>query len=312
MDEKKNIQWMIIPITTLFVLLFFPLPNYNKNAIYVEFLQLGHFFLFVGIFFFLNYDFLEKKVPSFFGQLFINIALCLGLAFMTEAIQFFIGRNFEFLDLLNDCIGALVGFTLASLFKNNKTHTFILKIIIIIFLMIFTFKSLLIAVYDRWQMNNEFPVISDFESKSQLKRWRSQDVIFSLSDKQSFQGKNSLKLIFSQKKYPTIHLQNFISNWRNYKEFKFSIFNPKAQSVKLNLTIADKAHYHRGYQHFDRFNREFIVNQGWNTYNIDLKTIQDSPKNRQLDLSEIDLVYWFLSSPKQETELFIDHINLTQ
>ena len=91
---------------------------------------------------------------------------------------------------------------------------------------------------------------------------------------------------------------------------KFSIFNPGPDSLRIVSRIHD-IHHHLNDQEFsDRYNKSFIIYQGWNDISIFLEDILNAPDTRLMDMQNIKGFGLFTIELPQPRVIFIDKVEL--
>ena len=77
----------------------------------------------------------------------------------------------------------------------------------------------------------------------------------------------------------------------------------------MECRVHDKWHNH----HFsDRFNLTILVRHGWNDFTIAIEDIEKAPKERSMDLENIEgFVIFTVQSPRPRT-IYLDHLYLTE
>lgn len=297
-------------LVVMFIFLFVGGPDYESHRITQHVWDMGHYVLFAGLSFaLLNTRFFDNLIWN--KKLYFIIGLSFLVGLIVEFIQVFVGRDFEFTDIVSDVLGALMGFLIYGFSVNNIS--LILKKLMIIVLVVLLFISctpLLEVLIDEYRMREEFPVIANFESHFQLTRWDVNKANISLSKKNISQGKSSLQVTFLPNAFPDISLQHFLRDWTGYKYISFRLFNPEIKSIDIELKIYDQAHTQNKYKHSDRFNMVIQLRSGWNEIKIPLSEVKNSPIKRKMDLSKIKSLSLFLNNITQPVKLYLSPIEL--
>jgi len=296
---------------TLIVLLFVGGPDYESHRIFKYVWDMGHIFLFAALSF-ITLNLLPTHNTKPIKTLLYVIALSALVGLLIEVLQLLVSRDFELNDVVNDVLGAMIGYLLFSIFitKNSKSNNVMLSLILIS-LFIYSCLPLLSVVIDEYQMEKEFPMLANFETSVQLSRWDVNQANLSLSSENVLEGQKSLKVIFLPDIFSDIALQHFPGDWSNYKKLEFSIFNEEKTPIVIELKIYDKAHIDNGYKYNDRFNKEFILTPGWNNKIFLLKEIFNSPENRKMDKANIKSVSLFLKNISKPITLYLDGLKLS-
>lgn len=305
-----KINWTYFLAIILTILLFVGGPDYESHRIVQQIWDVGH----VALFLMLSYIiliFIRKYKLSYITQFLIIVALSFIFGLFVELIQLLVGRDFELQDLANDVAGAIIGYFVYYLLhaKISKSHNIIAAMSIVLLLMISLYPLANVLV-DEVKMNNEFPVLSDFESATQLSRWDVKQANLSLNKHHVQQGEYSLQAIFLPDAFPDITLQHFPRDWSGYNNIKFSLYNKAQDPIVIELKIYDEDHMRYGYQYTDRFNRELLLQPGWNNIFISLNEIFNSPEKRTMDIARIKSFSLFLKDVTSPVTIYIDDLKL--
>jgi len=303
-------NWTYFLAVILTILLFVGGPDYESHRIVQQIWDVGH----VALFLMLSYIiliFIRKYKLSYITQFLIIVAFSFIFGLFVEIIQLLIGRDFELQDLANDVSGAIIGYFVYYLLhaKISKLHNIIAAMSIVLLLMI-SLYSLANVLVDEVKMKNEFPVLSDFESPTQLSRWDVKKANLSLNKQHVQQGEYSLQAIFLPDAFPDITLQHFPRDWSGYKNIKFSLYNKARDPIVIELKIYDEDHMKYGYQYTDRFNRELLLQPGWNNISIPLNEIFNSPEKRTMNLVRIKSFSLFFKDVTSPVTIFLDDLKL--
>jgi len=114
------------------------------------------------------------------------------------------------------------------------------------------------------------------------------------------------EVTFFPAKYPGLALKGPWPDWRDYQVLTLDVFSPAESSISLNLMIKDleDASFN------DRYNRELRIRPGLNKIRIQMADIENSPANRLLDLSSIQVIHLFVIEPQQALVLYFDDLLL--
>ncbi len=307
----------LLIIAVLLVLLFIGGPGHDDGRIVKAIWQSGHFVLFATIvFFILQVDFIAKQK---WFHLFVATGIFsswFGVA--TEAIQLLVGRDFEFVDIGNDIIGGYAGFLATRLVLLSRQHSSHKKALQLTYTLGFILLALLgtrkvtTALLDNQNIQSSFPVLSDFETEFEMARWDYRSAILSISASPKPNASDSMKVEFQPDRYPDITLKDFIKDWSNYHSIHFSLFNSQSEPIEMELKVYDEQHLIGGYRYNDRFNRQIVLQPGWNKFSFLLAAIKQSPKNRQMDLTSISSFSLFMVDLKQDTTIYLDDLYLSR
>ncbi len=238
------------------------------------------------------------------------------LASFTEALQFVIGRDAEWGDLLRDVLGALAGLTvyatlpiagdLQLLGKSAKAKLVFRILGLLIFLC--TQVAFLETLAAYLQRNHVFPRLIDFDA-----RWSRTFVDLqctgSLAAAPPDWGPSArgrvLQLTLEGADYPGVQIEEPYADWRGYREFCLDIYLKQPDSVELGLRVDDS---HHNFAPSDRFDRRITVVSGAQTVRIPLDSVRVGPANRLLDLGSIARIIVFAHNPRDTVIVLLDRV----
>ena len=301
--------FIILSLLVLTTFLFVGGPISAEDRLQKMFWEMGHFFLFaIATFSLFTLTNLGKR-PLLFKLLF-TLVFCVVFGFGTEYAQLLVGRNFELKDVLHDFVGGFSGLTL-SLFSLKNKRLVNLGICIIVFVgTVFGCRDFLLALWDEYRINKDFPVLADFESGIELKRWRISGGHFELSEDNATSGENSLKVDFRPARYSDLSMDHFASNWVGYNYLTFNIESSAEQPINLYVKIYDYTHYYSAFRFYDRFNGKILVNPGNNKIRINLEDVRNAPRDRPMLLNEVWGVSIFAIDLKEPYRFYLDDVRL--
>lgn len=302
-------QFFLVSIILLVGGLFVGGPNYFDNRIIKELWESGHFVLFfLSSFYLYTYSRLNRIEEIRRSIIILGILVVAG--FVTEAMQLFVGRNFEAKDLLNDLFGTLAGLLIPHLrFKNNLRRPVLLWLLLVS-LILLSQRPLLSTIVREVRLLQDFPVLSDFETPSQLERWEDNLARRSISDSNVKDGRFSMRVELFPGKYPGITLRRLHGNWQGYQSIELSIYLDAEDPVNLAMKVYDRQHPNSGYDYHDRFNGALSLSPGWNDVSLPLNSIQNAPDGRSMDMRKIASLSLFTVDLQQHITLYIDNVRL--
>ena len=162
-----------------------------------------------------------------------------------------------------------------------------------------------------WVAENQFPVLSDFETPFEIDRWAG-DAEFVADRSMAFHGKSSLKVQLNTSTYSGVGLKYFLRDWQGYRVIEFSIYNPSSEPLKMICRVHDRQHTRGPELYEDRFNRSYLLTKGWNPIAIDLEEIARAPKNRRMNMSQIQGISIFAVQLPQPRIIHLDYIRLSR
>ena len=284
-------------------------PNYFDNRIIKGLWESGHFVLFFFLSFYLyTYSRLNRIEEVKRSMIILGILVLFG--FVTEVIQVFVGRTFDMKDLLNDLFGTLAGLLIPYLrFKTNPGRTVLLWLLFVS-MILFSHRPLLSTVVQEVRLWQDFPVLSDFETPSQLERWEGDLAKLSISDSNVKTGRFSMRVELFPGKYPGITLSHLRRDWQGYQFIGLSIYLDAEHPDNLGMKVYDRQHPNSGYKYSDRFNGTLPLSPGWNDFSLPLHMIQNALAGRSMNMRKIVSLSLFTVDLQQHITLYIDNVQL--
>ena len=286
---------------------FFVSPSNNPANPLIQLYSLGHFFFFALLAWSLSRLPVLTRESFVLHSAFILLAI-VGIGGAFELIQPFWGRTASWKDMGINIAGALAGLLFSSPGRtglNPKLLKGFQALILAWFCMIF--YDPVITLYDMHQASKQFPILSDFETRFQHKRWSNGKIVHHLSR----YGEASLLVhLDHQKQYPGTTLIHSFGNWRGYSTLALSIYNPSPDPLKMFISIRDLEHSLKRQGIGDRFDKRFEILQGWNDLLIPVADIATAPKTRMLNLGQLSSVVIFTMNLLEPSKIYIDHVRL--
>lgn len=274
----------------LFVLVCLPLLFFDPDIHFEERLlgiiwNLGHILLFAAVSWLVISKWQELTKLPVVWVLPAALIIVILISIPIEIIQGLNGREAGLIDILFNCLGATVvivfrseGFPDKFRFLKHGSRLIVSGFLVMVLYPLFANSV------DAFLMYRSFPILSDFESPFELTRWTGP----ALDIKKMDDGNQVLVANFSTDEYSGLSLNSPTADWSNYDIFSFRIFNPNPVTHRMVLRIHDKQHYLSNWSFDDRFNQSFQVASGWNYFSFKLNQVKTQPKDRNIDLSEID------------------------
>ena len=243
----------------------------------------------------------------FLFQCFLIMSLVFLVGAIIEVIQPYFDRSGSWRDLGIDLLGGLFGlmfFAPARRALSRKGLVFAQITVIAIAMIVF--YAPVITLSDIWRASRQFPVLSDFETRFEARRWSSGEIDRTIAR----HGRASLRVSMGTEKYAGTSLKRSFGDWQGYSTFAFSLYDPDPDPLRITVSIRDEEHFHRGGEYHDRFNRTFLMEQGWNDVYIPVSDIERAPSARTLDLSRLTEVVIFTVDPPAPRAMYLDYIRL--
>ncbi len=213
------------------------------------------------------------------------------------------GRSPDIFDILRNQLGALI--TFAFLYSQKGYKKIALRCVVLILVGI-ALIPLARGGVDEWIAVNQFPVLSDFETGSEVDRWRSNGGL-RIEKGIARHGTRALRVQLTTDKYSGVSLRYFQGDWRKFSHLFFSVYLPENETLDLSCRVHDSAHTN---QYNDRFNRKYLLKHGWNDIVIALEDIENAPRDRLLNLTDVENVSFFVMALKRERVLYLDFVYL--
>ncbi|MFQ5661588.1 MAG: hypothetical protein ACE5GZ_14345 [Gammaproteobacteria bacterium] len=299
-------QWMpgivvaAIAVAIGLPFLFIPVDNTYSPRSLRALWDLGHVPLFASA----GYLFLQccrrYAELTYERQLLVAIFAALTTGFVIELIQSVSGGDFSLHDVYNDLLGA--GFAVIWLSRAATVQGIISrKIFQLLFsvAMLFSLAPLILGLADEFLARKQFPVLADFQSPLQLKRFG--------GGARLEQQRETMRVFFGTEKYSGFALKYFPRNWKGYKSVIINVNNPNQQTIALTCRIHDLSH---NYQYDDRYNRRFAIKPGLQKISIDLGEVASAPRSRSMDLTRIGALGCFTTALPWPLTMTIRQITL--
>lgn len=283
-------------------------PDYDSPRSFRAAWNLGHIIYFTLLPLVILYSTHRIRLKPV-GQALFALLMTIVLGTTVELIQSGLNRTLDFSDIIRNIIGALVAIfffmPFRKLFPGSLLYVFKG---LIIFLILLQMHPMFIALIDEHHARRDFPVLSDFETPYQRHRWiGSSDFIIV----KTHNGSNhAMQVSFTTDKYSDVRIKYFPRDWNRYLGLQFRVYNPTQSTLALSCRIHDKKHDQSIRRYNDRFTRTYSISQGWNTINIDMQEILQSPETRTMDLDQINEIAFFTYRLPETRIIFLDELKL--
>jgi len=237
------------------------------------------------------------------------LVLFLGLG--VEFIQSLSGRDMDGRDMFRNLTGLWAVLALqqwAAFQKPYPIRTWLTRILAGILLAIDLSSVTRIAV-QQVQVSQWLPDLYDFQHDYPERFWSGQVARSSAEDCGPL-AESALSIPLTTRRYSGASLHNLPSDWRDYDELAFVLWNPHSDTLPLTLRINDLAHERGENEYNDRFNRSFQITPGINRIHQNLNDIATAPKDRRMDMGKIRRLMFFTSGLNQPGYFCLSELKL--
>jgi len=307
----KKVSLLLCIVLLLTANLFFvETPNIVPTRSFQIAWNLGHIAFFaVAILLLLKHvDFFQQANQA--KQFYWVVGICFLAGLLIESIQFFIGRQAGWQDILRNVLGGLGALAFFPRSKSSATELLGVKFkVIIATLMCIQLLPLLMALTDEHIAKSNFPLLADFENTLELSRWTSNGKM-TLEKEITTHGKFSARIELTIQPYSGASLNFMPSNWTGFSRLMFSVYVPSGLPLSITTRIHDRLHQQGGYLYSDRFQQRINLKIGWNHVTIIISDIISAPKTRQMEIESIANIRIFANNLKQSSVIYLDHLRL--
>jgi len=290
------------------VLLFVGGPDYYSPRSFKHFWDIGHilyFALLAGLL--CRWRPVSRLSPASQWAIILFITLLLGVSI--ELLQYGTTRTPDTGDVLRDLTGSLLVLVFSPLGSKLQAAGRPALRFVVLVLALAQLWPLAKSLTDEAIARHQFPLLSGFETPFEIDRW-SGNAGLSVETKTLVAEGRLLKLSLTTDQYSGAALNYFDGNWTSARTLKFSLYNPDARPLQITCRIHDLQHADGNEEYQDRFNRSFVLAQGWNRIEIDLNEVQQSPAGRSMDMSRIRGLGLFTVSLPAPRILYLDEVRL--
>ena len=288
-----------------------PMPELNRFLRYG--MDLLHAPFFALLAFFLDQK--RRKHPQgMSAPVLWTLLLLLGL--LLESVQMWFGRDSNWHDGLSNVLGIFAGLFISSAQCSTTTAGKLSGHLIALCLIAVASFPGARGVWDALEARRMFPQLANFESSSELLRWKAREAKLTRSRKHTIEGEFAGRLALRPGRYPGASLELPQMTWREKDSLTFGVtWNPDlsqrqtdvSPTLRLHLKLEDRGPSELS---ADRFETTVLVKPGKNKFYIPIDDIRHGPIQRTLDLNEMVLFSIFVTNLEESTLLFLDDIQL--
>jgi len=229
------------------------------------------------------------------------------LGSVVELIQANFDREMDVSDIYRNFLGCFLAITFFHINKYKGSKLFISAFIVICSFIIIEQYALFSVLSLKYQQYKKLPVLADFSLKNETLLWSEGEIIEKTTRRENY----SLKVtLVAGKKYSGFTFKDVYQDWRGFNTIEFHLRSDSKDVVKLCIKITDLTHDEGSQNYNNRFNLCTEVMHGENIIRIPLEDISGAPNNRELDISEISQIGFFMIDLTKEKTLYIDTIKL--
>ena len=310
MVNKNNRLWIYgISLAMGTVLLFLSGPDLYPSRSFKHFWDIGHILYFVLFAVLLSrWRLVSRMSLAWQWTTILVITLLAGVAI--ELMQYGTTRTPDAGDVLRDLSGSLLVLVFGPLRSKLQPGSWrnSLQISVSVLLLVLLWpvaRSLL----DEAIARHQFPLLSGFETPFEIERWAG-SARLSVETIASISQDKLLKLSLTTDQYSGATLNYFDGDWTSARTLIISLYNPDASPLQITCRIHDLQHTDGNEEYADRFNRSFLLMQGWNQIEIDLNEVKASPASRNMDMSRIRGLGIFVIALPAPRILYVDEVRL--
>ena len=225
----------------------------------------------------------------------ISLAVTCVLSVLSEAAQIPVGRDASLHDLIADWLGA-AGFLTAAVavspgFSISLVRRFAIGFVAVALLgwPLYPLANVSAAYLER---NAQFPILVQFDSKFGAVLIRKQNVTLQISD-QPGSGHKFAHVTVGAGPWPGVAFHDLSPDWRGYSTLIIDVEIGEDDPLEINVRVHDQAHKSYDNAYTDRYSKTFVLEPGRHTLQIPLEDIRQAPRDREMDLSEIEEIIVF-------------------
>jgi len=287
-------------------------PGYHASRSYQSAWDLGHILYFLILSCWLGGLLRRKNAERSLRSIFLlTLLIVFFVGFSVEVLQMSrSGRSPDLADVLRNqlgCLAAFAFFTRPPPFTRQWQQGLLRGMVLI--LLAIAIWPVSRSLIDEHLARKQFPVLADFETPFERYRWVNVQQMRGERERVRH-GEQAMRVQLSTAKYSGVSLFYFPGDWRGYQTLHCSVYNPQAASLVLNTRIHDALHKEQGSEFSDRFNQQFLLQQGWNDLVISLEKVKNAPKGRAMEMQHIEGFGLFVVQQADPLEIYLDHVYL--
>lgn len=240
-------------------------------------------------------------------QLFMLCGLALLVGSAIELTQPLAGRNASVDDIIHDVAGAAAGVLFCSRRRREFSWRWRRGLQLMVLAVVLLAGHRAVGWY--WAYSNtlaQFPLLADFELPYSAQLWSSA----SRTDALSRDGSSALHLHFQASRPARTRFEPPRGDWAQYATLRFSLFNPRATPLEVQLAIADRSVPDRMADQRPFFIRRYPLAPGWNDLSVRVGEIAEGSGSGVIDIDAIGELRIEVPAPDGVVDLYLDAIRL--
>lgn len=266
---------------------------------------IGH----VAVFAFWSYLLLSyqptMKAASLKKQFILLTLFCFIIGVGIEIVQPYFGRSKEVGDVYMDYVGVLLAIAVAN---RHRLHWFF-KASYLVFFTYLLIPSVL-TIYDEVKVRYEFPVLASFDNDISLTRWHADQPLLIATPDKIDNDLKMMKVTFVKREYSGVALRHFEGNWDGYKELTIRFYSPNEKALPVTLIATDEEYNTGKATYENRFEKKLQIQPGFSEISIPLIMIKEGVKLREMDLTKMTGVDFYMYDLTEPVYLYIDSVFL--
>ena len=238
-----------------------------------------------------------------------------GLGLLSEWLQGFVARSPSWNDVAANVAGAAAG---VLWFQSRVVQRSAARRGLRVAALTLIFAASIdptLAIYEYYQQSRAMPVLASFERRRELQHWTVNDSRVSRTQRPVSDGTWSMRLEMFPARWPGAALRP-ARDWSGYHELVFEAWLAETeidgasddQELDLIVKVADAAH---NGETEDRFHKTVRLSSGrMQTIRIRLSEIRTAPASREMDLTRIVMLQFFIRRPQEPRTIWVDNIRL--
>lgn len=225
-------------------------------------------------------------------------AASIVLALLSESAQISGPRDASFEDLMSDWLGASAALLFALAlsrrhdFRSAARFGFAVVGLASCLVALWPFITVSAAYLER---NLQQPVLVTFDARLGHVFRRTQHSTLQLQPDPATE-KTIGTITLEEGAWPGLIFNDVWPDWREYSALVVEAGLEGNAPLEINVRVHDRAHKLGGQPHNDRFNLSYELQPGRHTLRIPLEQIRNAPKDREMDLSQIEGIVVFCSA----------------